>query len=789
MRIFKEIHRRSLWQVLGIYLAGSYIALQVVNEVSDSVGLPDWVSGASIVLLVLGFPIVMATAFLQKGGPAKARSSLRPFASPSAEPFADAEAAGAGGGAAAPGDEQPAAAHGTPAAEAAPITTHHRLFTWRNAIAGGVLAFALLGVVAAGWFAMRTLGIGPGATLVAAGVLEERDRVLVAQFGSVSGDTVLAATASEALRVDLAQSQIVSVVEPQFVASALARMERPAGTRLDRQLAAELAVREGIKAVIAGELNSAGTGYVLTAEVVASATGETLVSQRVTARGDDDLLDAIDELSRRLREQIGESLRLTRSEPPLQRATTRSLEALRLFTQATRAIDIEDESERGIVLLEQAVAIDSTFGLAWRKLATEQMNNGRPVSVWGPSMTRAYELRDRLTDRERYLAIASYHGYLTDEPEQSLTAYEAMLDLDPNDYYALNNGALELMVLGEFARAEEWALRGLEVSPDTRFLYLTAMAAQVNQNKFAEARATFERLTASLPGIPAIDIWGSRLAFAEADYELARTHTRNDLERRRANPGARSYNSFILFRLDRMEGRLADAERRVADRVAAEIEFGGATPRLDGALLLAWVDDVTRGDPSAGVRRIEEALALEPLSETDPLDRPYFPLIETYARAGRIDRARAWLEEYREVTPPELIDEDGVRDSRGEIALAEGRHDDAIAEFLQAADGRCTRRCPELARAYDRAGETDSALAVMERYVTTPSFYDHGTDAAHRNPFYERLGQLYDERGDLENAAKYYAMFVELWAEADDELQPRVAAAQARLQEIVEARG
>jgi hypothetical protein len=109
-----------------------------------------------------------------------------------------------------------------------------RLFTWRNVVLGGVGALAVLGLATAGWIAMRTLGIGPAATLVAKGVLEERDRIIVSELGTVSGDTILAETVTGALRVDLAQSPIVTIAEPRFIAAALARMEHPADTRLDR---------------------------------------------------------------------------------------------------------------------------------------------------------------------------------------------------------------------------------------------------------------------------------------------------------------------------------------------------------------------------------------------------------------------------------------------------------------------------------------------------------------------------------------------------------------------------
>jgi tetratricopeptide (TPR) repeat protein len=129
-----------------------------------------------------------------------------------------------------------------------------------------------------------------------------------------------------------------------------------------------------------------------------------------------------------------------------------------------------------------------------------------------------------------------------------------------------------------------------------------------------------------------------------------------------------------------------------------------------------------------------------------------------------------------------------------EIALAEARAEDAIDEFGRSDTGYCILcPLPGLARAHETAGDTDAAIVAYERYVETPWFYRFfGNEYAQGpllGPAYERLGQLHYEEGDLESAAKYYAMFVELWAEADEELQPRVRTAQARLEEIVRERG
>ena len=169
-----------------------------------------------------------------------------------------------------------------------------------------------------------------------------------------------------------------------------------------------------------------------------------------------------------------------------------------------------------------------------------------------------------------------------------------------------------------------------------------------------------------------------------------------------------------------------------------------------------------------------------------PLDRPYGGVINVLAYAGQPARARAVLDERASEVPAELIQSEDTDRLEATIALAEGRYDDAIEGFERTQVGSCMLCSLDgLARAYDAAGRAESAIATYERFIETPFFNRLFFDATLRPLALERLGQLYDEGGDLPNAAKYYAMFVELWEEADAELQPRVRAAQARLQEIL----
>jgi predicted transcriptional regulator len=199
---------------------------------------------------------------------------------------------------------------------------HHRLFTWRNALLGGVAAFALLGLAVAAYFVMRVAGIGPVASLAAKDVIEAGEAIIIAAFENTSDDPSLGDVVTEALRVDLAGSPALTPLAPARIQEALRLMQRAPNERLTPELARDVAIREGIRAVLEGEVVSAGSGYILLATLRSPEDQAALATFRRTARNSDELIDAIDKLSQDIREKAGESLRSIRAAPPLARVTT-----------------------------------------------------------------------------------------------------------------------------------------------------------------------------------------------------------------------------------------------------------------------------------------------------------------------------------------------------------------------------------------------------------------------------------------------------------------------------------
>ena len=704
-------------------------------------GLPDWAFAGAVGLAAAGLPIMLWTGVIER------RRAL----------------ANSTGRAAVPAGVQ-------------------RWFTWRRALLGGAAGFGLLGLGTAVYMAMRLLGIGPVGTLVASGVLGQRDRLVLADFENRTTDSTLGPSLTEALRVDLAQSPVVRLLDAAAVGQGLGRMGRAPGSPLDLPLARELAQREGAKAVVHGQIDPLGRGYVISAELVGASDGAALVAVRENAQDDGAIIAAVDRLSGKLRERIGESLRTIRNSEPLEQVTTRSLEALRKYSQGVRASDAVDMA-RAAGLLQEAIALDTTFAMAYRKLAVVLSNAGGAQSRIAAAATQAFRHRDRLTQFERDLADAYYYTRVEYDPAKTEAAYRAALEQQPENGVALNNLALLFNERRRFAEAESLTAIGLAVTPMQWALYLNAMQAQIALGKFAAAARTAALLERRAPGNPMVGFTRAFLASARREYDSAEAETRA-LAQTARDPTWQASTAGALAAINLVRGKLAVAEAQFRRAMALDEQRGVPGKYLEDAIVLAVIDVHYRNAPDAALREVEEALRHHPLASIPAADRPYVGLAWLYARMGRPDRARQLLAEYEAAVPEPVRRSQPFRHgAAAEIAFAEGRVQDAIKGYRAwyDEDGCAVCGLYLLARAYERAGQRDSSVAVYERAVTTPGYTRAFEESATLGPTYRRLGELYEERGDTARARDYYNRFVDLWKDADAELQPSVREVRARL--------
>ncbi len=759
-RIVRELHRRSLWQILGIYLVTSWGGYQVVSELTDHVGLPSWVPAFAIVLFVVGLPVVLGTAFVQEGLP-----TFRPR-DPTLLPGLQSESDTGWG-------EHPTQAPPAGAGK------HHVLLTWPRAVLGGIVAFLLLGLTAGGYIGLRNAGVGPFGSLVASGALQSRDRVLIADFQGAGGDAALAAVLTEAFRVDFEQTPTVTVVEPAYVREVLARMERDStDARLTPTLAREVARRGGIKAVLAGEVGRAAGTYVLTARLVNAADGAVLASYRETAADSTALIPALDRLSGDLREKIGDSLRSLRQGDPLEAVTTTSLQALERYSRGVRAMNRSDY-DTAIPLLQSAVALDSTFAMAWRKLAAAYGNTGAPRRQRLDASARAVKYRDHLTERERLQATA-FDAYVRGDYAAGVASYRTLLELYPGDFTALNNIAIAYGLLRQPALSQEYARRAVAADPLNPLALANLVDGEINLGRYPVADSILSVVERRSPGNVSVLIQRILLESAQGHFDAARGPAESLLAAGGAGLFAAPVHEF-LSTITAAEGRLSEARSHAAAAARLYRERGNLGSALTVAVVAGpLADALIRGNPGSAGSALDSVLRALPLDSVPAPDRPYTLVAVAYGMAGRGDRARAVLDELDRSGPAGLQGDDraGVLSARGWTALHAGRIADAVRDF-QAADGASPCpicNLPDLERAYEAAGIPDSAIAVGERYLATPWVDRILTDATDLAPMHERLSRLYDAHGDHARAAEHAARFIALWEHADPEFQPRVAA-------------
>ncbi|MDH3495196.1 MAG: protein kinase [Gemmatimonadota bacterium] len=731
--------RRDPVRAAGVFALASFGVLALVFLMVSQIGLPTWVFGAAVGLVVLGLPLVVLTSLAERRR---------------------AQAGGAGTGF--PG-----------------------WLTWRTTLLGGGLAFTALAVVTASYMAARVLGIGPAGTLLATGAIGERERVILADFENRTPDATHGATVTELMRIGLSRSQAVSVLDPLQVGRILHLVADAPADGVSDSVALHAAEREGIRAVVTGEIVSVGSGYSIAARLV-STSGEILTAQQVSAASEDQIVAAIDRLALALRERFGESLRDLRRARPLEQVTTKSQRGLRLFSQGLQAWN-QGDNARAMQLLEEAIALDTTFAMAHRKLAIILSNNAERRSRAVEAATKAYQFRDRLTERERYLVIAAYHSVVTGNRDQVISAYRTVLDMYPDDHYALNNLGVIYSELRDYARAAEYYGRALAVDSATRLHYSNLAYALEQQRQFDSATVVVANFERRFPDNPEVKIAHIVLAAMRKDYDVAETLGAELVAEQRGTVFWEAIAYEWLAQLDAMRGRLAGAERRWerAFAITADRDLGGQY--LTRTARRAIVERLLLNDPARAKRLLDDAVRRYPLDRLPPLDRPYGHLALAYAAAGETATATTLLNDF-DRTPAA----DHGRDAEmwrtgaaGVAALAEGRPEEAIAKLWQFDEGNACSTCAAgwLARAYDQAGRTDSARVMYERLVETPSS-EIWYDAAHVGHGYLRLAELAEQGGDRVKAAAYYNRFLALWNEADPRLQDWVQQARNALDRL-----
>jgi Tfp pilus assembly protein PilF len=354
------------------------------------------------------------------------------------------------------------------------------------ATAAGIIVFALSGVTA--WSLSHSASRPK---------LTDKDTIVLADFDNKTGDPVFDGTLRQGLSIELQQSPFLSLIGDQQVEQTLALMGQPKDARLTTEIAQQICERTGSAAVLEGSIASLGSQYVVGLQAKTCGTGNMLDQEQAQASSREDVLNTLSQIARKFRTRVGESLAMVEQHStPLQEATTPSLEALKAYSAAIKMNLPGGDSTAGRRFLRQAIEIDPQFAIAYANLGLHYSGDGESV-LSAESSTRAWQLRDRASDREKFFIDFIYNRQVTGNLEKAHQTLESWLqtyprgDAPPSPHDLL--GGLSEQGTGRFDRAIETSQKEVAERPDLPFGYGNLASSYFYRDNFTEADAILQR--------------------------------------------------------------------------------------------------------------------------------------------------------------------------------------------------------------------------------------------------------------------------------------------------------
>ncbi|MBV8895753.1 MAG: winged helix-turn-helix domain-containing protein [Acidobacteriaceae bacterium] len=346
----------------------------------------------------------------------------------------------------------------------------------------------------------------------------EKGTLVLSSFRNTTGDPVFDDTLQQGLVVQLQQSPFLSLVSENRVRLTLRLMGRPSGQVLTSDLAREVCERTGSSAVIEGSIARLGSRYVVGLNAK-SCSGETIYVEQLQAMHKENVLDALSQIVRKFRQGVGESRAVIRQhDTPLAEATTPSLDALKAYSTA-RKVAFSASFNSAVPLLQRAIELDPGFAMAHAFLGRIYADIGESVKS-AESTRRAYELRDRATEHERFFITFSYDRQVTGNLDSALQTAELWAHTFPRDAepHALLSG-FSSQGLGRYEKTIAEAGKAIALDPDITPAYLNLAFGYVFLNRFDEAEAALKRAADRQLEIPDSQILGFYIAFLKHDED------------------------------------------------------------------------------------------------------------------------------------------------------------------------------------------------------------------------------------------------------------------------------
>jgi len=579
--------------------------------------------------------------------------------------------------------------------------------------------------------------------------LTEKDTVVLADFANATGDPVFDGALRQGLSSQLEQSPFLNLLSDQRITETLSLMAQPKDTRLTHELAREVCQRTASAAVLDGSIAQIGTQYLLTLKAVNCSSGESLVSTEAQAGDKNHVLDVLGKMASEIRSKLGESLAsIQKYDLPVENVTTPSLEALKAYTLG-RQESSETEHSAAILLLQRAISLDPNFAMAYAALGNSYGNSGESLRA-AENFRKAYELRERVSEREKLYIVSHYEFGVTGNLEAARKTYELWAQIYPRDGVPPTNLGVIYGTLGSYDKQLSAFQEAMKLNPGIWMSYSNLFDGYLNLNRLDEAQAVareaearhldcpclhpsiyvadflqqdtagMEREASGLMGKPGyedmiLQIKSNTAAFA-GQFARARELTQRAVEsaqRADKKEAAAGYEAGAAVR-EALADNMALAKQQAETALALS---KGRDAEAISAIALGWAGD------SAQAERLADDLSKH-YPEDTVVQFNYVPTIHAAVALRSGDPGRA-LDALAAASPYEL----GINlypiYVRGAVHLAERKGAAAATEFQKIIDhpgivgndpiGALAH--VQLGRAYVMAGDTAKARAAYQDFL------------------------------------------------------------------------
>jgi tetratricopeptide (TPR) repeat protein len=647
------------------------------------------------------------------------------------------------------------------------------MWTW------AILGMAVL-LVAIGLYVARTWSHSSDPRLT------EKDTIVLADFVNTTGDPVFDDALKQALTVVLIQSPFLNVASDVQVSEMLRRMGRLPKDPLTAEVAREVCLRMGGKAILVGSISSLGSHYVVGLQALGCAGGEMLATSQGEAANKESVLKVLGGVTSQVRGKVGESLSSLEKYDFPGDTTTQSLEALKAFSMGRRAQRDSGEGD-AIPFLRHAIHLDPDFALAYAVLGRAYENVGEDGEAVR-NFTQAYQLRERLSEREKYHITTLYHEIVTGDLEKAKEAGELWTRTYPRDGYAREKLASVYADLGETEEAYTQAQEALRLDPDSTINVFNMVVGATSRNRLDEAARILQ--TAQSRGLDGAVIHESMYALAflrgdsaEMDRQVAWTAGKAGAEDLllAQHADTEAYYGRIRKARELSVRAVESARREEAKEIAATCE------------IVAALREIEIGSVSTAGQGVRSALSLVPTRDVKVL------AALALARSGDPARAQALLKELESKNPSNtLVRFYWVPAINASLELHAGNPKGALSQLRVAtryelSENMSVSNLSNLYPAYIRgqayllADNGSAAAAEFKKLL------DHRGIV--QNSILGALSLLQLARaevmvGDVDGARKQYADFLSLWKDADPDIPilKQAKAEYAKLQSAAKAR-